>query len=168
VTDRIDSVLFLCTGNSAGSIMAGCILSRAGFGRFQAGSHPAAAVHPSALRLLERLNHPTTELRPKDGSGFAGDDAPRMDVVITVCEGTAGELCPAWPGRPMSAHWGFPDPAAVEGSDTEKALAFSGVFKELSTRIDVFASLPIASLDRLTLQRRLDELAPGMTGDAVA
>jgi protein-tyrosine-phosphatase len=171
MTERIYNVLFLCTGNSARSIMAECILNRAGFGRFQAysaGSHPAAALHPYALSLLERLNYPTADLRPKDWSEFAGEDAPRMDFVITVCDRAAGEVCPAWPGQPMSAHWGFPDPAAVEGSDTEKALAFSSVFKELSTRIDIFVSLPIASLDRLTLQRRLDELAPGVTGHAVA
>jgi protein-tyrosine-phosphatase len=154
-------VLFLCTGNSARSIMAEAILNREGKGRFRAfsaGSHPKGEVNPYTLRLLERLNYDTRGARSKSWDEFAGEGAPDMNFVFTVCDDAAGEVCPVWPGQPMTAHWGVPDPATVTGSDAEKAAAFADIYRMLSTRISVFVSLPIASLDRLTLQRRLDAI----------
>jgi arsenate reductase len=154
-------VLFLCTGNSARSIMAEAILNREGKGRFRAfsaGSHPKGEVNPYTLRLLERLNYDTRGARSKNWDEFAREGAPDMDFVFTVCDDAAGEVCPVWPGQPMTAHWGVPDPASVTGSDAEKAAAFADTYRMLSTRISVFVSLPIASLDRLTLQRRLDAI----------
>jgi protein-tyrosine-phosphatase len=154
-------VLFLCTGNSARSIMAEAILNREGKGRFRAfsaGSHPKGEVNPYTLRLLERLNYDTRGARSKSWDEFAREGAPDMDFVFTVCDDAAGEVCPVWPGQPMTAHWGVPDPASVTGSDAEKAAAFADIYRMLSTRISVFVSLPIASLDRLTLQRRLDAI----------
>jgi protein-tyrosine-phosphatase len=154
-------VLFLCTGNSARSIMAEAILNREGKGRFRAfsaGSHPKGEVNPYTLRLLERLNYDTRGARSKSWDEFAREGAPDMDFVFTVCDDAAGEVCPVWPGQPMTAHWGVPDPARVTGSDAEKAAAFADTYRMLSTRISVFVSLPIASLDRLTLQRRLDAI----------
>jgi protein-tyrosine-phosphatase len=154
-------VLFLCTGNSARSIMAEAILNREGKGRFRAfsaGSHPKGKVNPYTLRLLERLNYDTRGARSKSWDEFAREGAPDMDFVFTVCDDAAGEVCPVWPGQPMTAHWGVPDPASVTGSDAEKAAAFADIYRMLSTRISVFVSLPIASLDRLTLQRRLDAI----------
>ena len=154
-------VLFLCTGNSARSIMAECLLERIGGGRFRAfsaGSHPSGAVHPYALELLERRNHRTDHLRSKDWSEFALPDAPAMDFVFTVCDRAAGEVCPIWPGQPIQAHWGFPDPAAATGKEAEVRAAFAGVYREIATRIEIFTSLPLASLDRLALKRRLDEI----------
>lgn len=161
MSDRIYNVLFLCTGNSARSILAESILNRAGRGRFRghsAGSHPAGRVNPYAIELLERLKYPTQALRSKDWEEFAGEDAPHMDFVITVCDKAAGEVCPVWPGQPVSAHWGFADPAAVDGSEAEKRLAFADVYRELSARIEIFVKLPMESLDRLALKRRMDEL----------
>lgn len=154
-------MLFLCTGNSARSIMAEAILNREGKGRFRAfsaGSHPKGEVNPYTLRLLERLNYDTRGARSKSWDEFAREGAPDMDFVFTVCDDAAGEVCPVWPGQPMTAHWGVPDPASVTGSDAEKAAAFADTYRMLSTRISVFVSLPIASLDRLTLQRRLDAI----------
>lgn len=154
-------MLFLCTGNSARSIMAEAILNREGKGRFRAfsaGSHPKGKVNPYTLRLLERLNYDTRGARSKSWDEFAREGAPDMDFVFTVCDDAAGEVCPVWPGQPMTAHWGVPDPASVTGSDAEKAAAFADIYRMLSTRISVFVSLPIASLDRLTLQRRLDAI----------
>jgi protein-tyrosine-phosphatase len=154
-------VLFLCTGNSARSIMAEAILNREGKGRFRAfsaGSHPKGEVNPYTLRLLERLNYDTRGARSKSWDEFAREGAPDMDFVFTVWDDAAGEVCPVWPGQPMTAHWGVPDPASVTGSDAEKAAAFADTYRMLSTRISVFVSLPIASLDRLTLQRRLDAI----------
>jgi len=161
--DRPRNVLFLCTGNSARSILAEAILNRVGVGRFRAysaGSHPAGEVNPFAIALLRRLNHPVEDLRSKDWSEFAAgeDGALDLDFAFTVCEKAAGEVCPVWPGQPMTAHWGFPDPAAVEGSDAEKAAAFANVYRELTTRIEIFVNLPFRQLDKLSLQRRLDEL----------
>jgi len=161
MSERIYDVLFLCRGNSARSIFAESILNRTGFGRFRghsAGSHPAGSINPYTLELLERLNYPTATLRSKDWSQFAAEDAPRMDFVITVCDKTAGEQCPVWPGQPMTAHWGFADPSAVEGSEAQKRLAFAEVYRELNTRIEIFVNLPMESLDRLALKRRLDEI----------
>jgi len=141
--------------------MAEAILNREGKGRFRAfsaGSHPKGEVNPYTLRLLERLNYDTHGARSKSWDEFAGEGAPDMDFVFTVCDDAAGEVCPVWPGQPMTAHWGVPDPASVTGSDAEKAAAFADIYRMLSTRISVFVSLPIASLDRLTLQRRLDAI----------
>ena len=155
------NVLFLCTGNSARSILAECILNREGKGRFRAfsaGSHPKGQVHPFALDLLKKLNHPTAGLRSKSWDEFAAPDAPKLDFVFTVCDTAANEVCPIWPGQPMTAHWGVPDPAAAEGTDAERHLAFADAYRMLNNRISVFTSLPLRSLDRLTLQRRLDEI----------
>jgi protein-tyrosine-phosphatase len=161
VTDPVYNVLFLCTGNSARSILAECILNREGKGRFHAfsaGSQPKGQVHPFALELLKKLNHPTAGLRSKSWDEFAAPTAPQMGFVFTVCDNAADEVCPIWPGQPMTAHWGVPDPAAAEGSDAERHLAFADAYRMLSNRIGVFASLPLRSLDRLTLQRRLQEI----------
>jgi arsenate reductase len=155
------SVLFLCTGNSGRSILAEAIMNREGRGRFQAcsaGSHPKGEVNPYALRLLESLHYKTGGLRSKSWDEFAGPDAPKLDFVFTVCDDAAAEVCPIWPGQPMTAHWGMPDPAAAEGSPTEIALAFADSYRMLSNRIGLFMSLPMASLDRLSLQRRLEEI----------
>ena len=155
------NVLFLCTGNSARSIMAECILEREGGGRFRAfsaGSHPAGKLNPVALALLKRLGFDTGGLRSKRWDGFAAPGAPTLDFVFTVCDDAAGELCPVWPGQPMTAHWGVPDPAAAAGSDAERAAFTADVFRMLNNRISIFVSLPLASLDRLSLQRRLQEI----------
>lgn len=155
------NVLFLCTGNSARSIIAECLLERIGGARFQAysaGSFPAGAVNPYALDLLERRNHRTDHLRSKSWDEFAMPGAPVMDFVFTVCDSAAGEVCPVWPGQPVSAHWGFPDPAAVEGSEAVIRAAFADVYREIATRIEIFASLPLESFDGLTLERRLHEI----------
>ncbi|MDD9980765.1 MAG: arsenate reductase ArsC [Gammaproteobacteria bacterium] len=155
------NVLFLCTGNSARSIIAECLLERIGGNRvraFSAGSFPAGAVNPYALEILKRRNHRTDHLRSKSWDEFAVPGAPVMDFVFTVCDRAAGEVCPVWPGQPMSAHWGFPDPAAVEGPEAVIRAAFADVYHEIATRIEIFASLPFESLDRLALKRRLDEI----------
>lgn len=155
------NILFLCTGNSARSIIAEAILNRDSGGRFRgysAGSHPKGEVHPYARDLLARLNYPTEELRSKDWAEFAAPDAPKMDFVFTVCDNAAAEVCPIWPGQPMTAHWGLPDPAAAEGNETERRLAFSETCRTLATRISIFLSLPISTLDTLSLQTRLDDI----------
>jgi protein-tyrosine-phosphatase len=160
------NVLFLCTGNSARSILAEAILQRLGAGKFKAysaGSQPKGAVHPQALNLLQRLNHSIEGFRSKSWEEFARADAPQLDFVFTVCDNAAGEVCPVWPGQPMTAHWGVPDPAAVEGSDIEIAGAFADAYGRLSNRITIFTSLPFEGLDRLTLQKRLDDI--GRTRD---
>jgi arsenate reductase len=154
-------VLFLCTGNSARSIMAEAYLNTAGRGRFaafSAGSHPAGAVNPHALELLQKNRIDTAGLRSKSWDEFAKPDAPELDFVFTVCDNAAGEVCPIWPGQPMTAHWGIADPAAVEGSDETRRRAFLKAFSELSTRINLFLSLPIGKLDRLVLQKKLDAI----------
>jgi len=159
MSDKIYNVLFLCTGNSARSILAEAILEREGAGRFKAysaGSRPAGAVNPFALALLERMNHPTAALRSKSWDEFAAPGAPEMDFVFTVCDSAADEVCPVWPGQPMTAHWGVPDPAAVQGTDAEKAAAFAETYRLMSNRIGIFISLPLAQLNRLALKRRLD------------
>jgi arsenate reductase (thioredoxin) len=161
MADRIYNVLFLCTGNSARSILAEAILNNRGKGRFKAfsaGSHPKGAVHPLALALLERKGLPTEGLRSKAWDEFAQPGAPRLDFIFTVCDNAAGEACPVWPGHPMTAHWGQPDPAAVEGSEVEKTNAFRDAFKMLERRIEMFTSLPIASLDQLSLGSRVREI----------
>jgi arsenate reductase len=161
MSDRKFNVLFLCTGNSARSVIAECILNRDGSGRFNAfsaGSHPTGRVNPFALDLLRKLNFKTDDLRSKSWDEFAGADAPALDFIFTVCDDAAGEVCPIWPGQPMTAHWGIPDPAAVEGSDTEIQAAFAEAFRRLEKRISSFIDLPIASLERLSLQKRLDDI----------
>jgi len=155
------NVLFLCTGNSARSILAEACLNREGRGRFtsySAGSHPKGEVHPLAIELLKRANYDTSGLRSKSWDEFATRGAPKMDFVFTVCDSAAAEACPVWPGQPMTAHWGVPDPAAVEGSDTEKAIAFADAYRMLNNRISIFVNLPLSSLDRLALQKRLTDI----------
>jgi arsenate reductase (thioredoxin) len=155
------NVLFLCTGNSARSILGEAILNRIGgtkFRAYSAGSHPQGEVHPAALKLLAGMGYPTANLRSKPWDEFAGPDAPPLDFVFTVCDSAAAEVCPIWPGQPMTAHWGVPDPATVQGSDVEVALAFADAYRVLNTRIGLFASLPISGLSRLSLQKRLDEI----------
>jgi arsenate reductase (thioredoxin) len=157
----LKSVLFLCTGNSARSIMAEAILNRVGRGRFtaySAGSTPKGEVNPYALSLLEKLGHPTTGLRSKPWDEFAAPGAPQLDFIFTVCDNAAGEVCPIWPGHPATAHWGIPDPAAVEGSPAEIAAAFAGAYGQLSRRIELFTSLPHEALDRVQMKQRLDEI----------
>jgi len=155
------NVLFLCTGNSARSIIAEAILNREGMGRFRgysAGSHPKGAVHPYTLDLLDSLNFDTSFARSKSWEEFTAPEAPMMDFVFTVCDQAAAEACPVWPGQPMSAHWGVPDPAAATGNEAERRLAFSDTFRMLNNRISIFTSLPISSLDSLSLQTQLDEI----------
>ena len=161
MNDRVFNVLFLCTGNSARSIIAEAVLNRMGGGRFRAfsaGSRPSGAVHPYTIDLLNKLNFDTESCRSKSWDEFAGPDAPKMDFVFTVCDNAAAEACPAWPGQPMTAHWGVPDPASAAGSEAERRLAFSEALRLLGNRISVFVALPIASLDRLSLQSRLDRI----------
>jgi len=155
------TVLFLCTGNSARSIMAESILNRIGapaFTAFSAGSTPKGVVNPAAVALLQKLNYPTRTLRSKSWDEFAAEGAPALDFVFTLCDNAAGEVCPAWPGQPMTAHWGFEDPAAATGSEAEVAQKFAEIYGQIERRLEIFISLPIASLDRLTLQKRLDAL----------
>ena len=161
MTDKVFNVLFLCTGNSARSIIAECLLNRLGQGRFHAfsaGSHPKGQVHTYAMDLLKRLNFGTNDLRSKSWDEFAEPGAPSLDFVFTLCDEAAAEECPAWPGQPMTAHWGLPDPATAEGNEAEKRLAFADALRMLNNRISIFVSLPMKSLDKLSLQRRLDEI----------
>jgi protein-tyrosine-phosphatase len=155
------NVLFLCTGNSARSILAEAYLNAAGRGRFtaySAGSHPGGKVNPLALELLEKNRIDTAGLRSKSWDEFARPGAPLLDFVFTVCDNAAGEVCPIWPGQPISAHWGVNDPAAVNGSDDEKRKAFLRAFTELTARINLLLALPVEKLDRITLQSRLREI----------
>jgi protein-tyrosine-phosphatase len=155
------NVLFLCTGNSARSILAESLMNHWGRGRFRAfsaGSHPKGQVHPIALELLRKMNMSTEGLRSKSWEEFAVPGAPTLDFVFTVCDNAAAEVCPYWPGQPMTAHWGIPDPAAVEGTDQEKWVAFRTAFKLLDNRVKIFTSLPLASLDRIKLQEQLDSI----------
>jgi arsenate reductase (thioredoxin) len=161
VTDRPFNALFLCTGNSARSIFGEAILAREGLGKFKAysaGSQPRGEVHPYTLELLRHLNHPTKGIRSKSWDEFAKPGAPLLDFVFTVCDDAAKEVCPVWPGQPMSAHWGVPDPAAVEGTEAERRLAFAESYRMLKNRISAFVNLPIASLDRLSLKTKLDAI----------
>jgi arsenate reductase (thioredoxin) len=171
VADRPYNVLFLCTGNSARSILAEALVNHWGRGRFvgySAGSAPKGKVHPIALELLEHLNMPTAGMRSKSWDEFERPDAAKLDFVFTVCDNAAAEECPVWPGQPMTAHWGVADPAAVEGSDTDKWLAFRQAFRELESRIKIFTSLPIKSLDRVKLQERLRDIGRSRPADEVA
>ena len=155
------NVLFLCTGNSARSILGEVIASQFGHGRlkgFSAGSMPNGEVHPLSLKLLADMNLPIDGLRSKSWGEFSGPDAPVMDFVFTVCDSAAAETCPIWPGHPMSAHWGIPDPAAATGTEAERMKAFRDAFTTLKRRIELFASLPLSSLDRMSLKRRMDAI----------
>ncbi len=165
------NVLFLCTGNSARSILAEALVNHWGRGKFRgfsAGSIPKGTVHPIALELLKHMKMPTDGMRSKSWDEFAQPGAPQLDFVFTVCDNAAAEACPVWPGQPMTAHWGVEDPAAVEGSDTDKWLAFRQAFRELESRIKIFTSLPIQSLDRVKLQQRLREIGHTRSADEVA
>jgi arsenate reductase len=161
MTPKTLNVLFLCTGNSARSIMAEVLLNTLGRGRFRAysaGSHPKGEVHPLALELIRKNRLPTEGLRSKDWEEYSRPGAPRMDFVFTVCDHAAAESCPVWPGQPMTAHWGIPDPAAVIGDDEARRRAFFTAYSQLSQRISIFINLPLASLDRIALKAKLDEI----------
>ena len=161
MTDKTDNVLFLCTGNSARSILAEVLIEHWGKGRFQgfsAGSFPSGSVHPLALDLLDRLHLHTDGLRSKSWNEFARPGAPVMDFVFTVCDQAAGEVCPAWPGNPITAHWGVPDPAAVEGSEDQRRQAFRDVHRQLEARIKLFVALPIDKLDRMAVKHKVDRI----------
>ena len=161
MTDKIYNVLFICTGNSARSILAEAILNQMGGGRFKAfsaGSMPRGEVNPHALAYLKSLDIPTDFARSKSWDEFAGANAPALDFIITVCDNAAGEVCPVWPGQPMTAHWGLPDPAAATGSEAEIALAFADAYRVLRNRISTFINLPIQSLDKLSLQAKLSNI----------
>lgn len=155
------NVLFLCTHNSARSLIAECVMNRLGAGKFKAfsaGSQPSGKVHPYALELLQRLNYDTSELRSKSWEEFAQSGAPQLGFVFTVCDDAANEVCPVWPGQPMTAHWGLPDPSRAEGTEAERRYAFADTHRMLYQRIGIFTNLPLASLDKLSLQKRLDEI----------
>ncbi|MEM7443710.1 MAG: arsenate reductase ArsC [Pseudomonadota bacterium] len=155
------NILFLCTHNSARSVMAECIVNRVGRGRFvgySAGSQPSGTINPTVKTLLERLNYKTDGLRSKSWDDFAAKGAPQMNFVITVCDQAAGEVCPVWPGQPMTAHWGFPDPSSFEGTDAEKAAFTADVYRMIERRLDILVNLPIASLESLKLQQQLDDI----------
>ena len=161
MADHLFNVLFLCTGNSARSILAESILRKDGAGRFlsfSAGSTPKGAVHPLALRTLESMDYPIDGMRSKSWLEFAAPDAPVMDFVFTVCDNAAGEACPIWPGQPMTAHWGIEDPAEAEGTELERQAAFITAFRYLRNRIDTFVSLPLRSIDKLSLGTKLREI----------
>jgi arsenate reductase (thioredoxin) len=155
------NVLFLCTHNSARSIIAECVINRLGNGRFKgfsAGSQPSGRVHAYAMQLLDQLNYDTRDLRSKSWEEFAAAGAAQLDFVFTVCDDAANETCPVWPGQPMSAHWGLPDPSAAGGSESERRFAFADTHRMLYQRIGIFTNLPLSSLDHLSLQRRLDDI----------
>ena len=171
MADRVYNVLFLCTGNSARSILAEALINRWGQGKlkgFSAGSHPKAEVNRLALELLQIKGLPAEGLRSKSWNEFAQSGAPKLDFVFTVCDNAAGEVCPYWPGQPMTAHWGMEDPAAVEGNDAQKRRAFLQAYSALESRIKSFASLPIPTLDRIRLQQRIQEIGetPPLRDDA--
>lgn len=159
--DKPLNVLFLCTHNSARSIISECVMNRLGAGRFNgysAGSQPSGRVHPYAMDMLKQLNYDTAPLRSKSWEEFTAPGAPDLDFVFTVCDNAANEVCPVWPGQPVSAHWGLPDPSAADGTESERRVAFADTHRMLYQRISIFVSLPLASLDKLTLQKRLDEI----------
>ncbi|MFN3891708.1 MAG: arsenate reductase ArsC [Beijerinckiaceae bacterium] len=161
MSDAIYNVLFLCTGNTARSVMAEGILRKDGAGKFRsfsAGSQPKGVVNPFALKTLQMFDYPADGFRSKSWEEFSGSGAPSMDFIFTVCDSAAGESCPLWPGQPMSAHWGIPDPAAVEGTDIEKQAAFTEAFRSLRNRIGAFVNLPIRSIDRLSLGAKLRDI----------
>lgn len=162
--NKVFNVLFLCTGNSARSILAEAIMNRLGNGRFKAfsaGSQPKGKPHPQALKLLNSLKYDTTQFSSKSWDEFAKPGAPALDFVFTVCDNAANEVCPVWPGQPTSAHWGVPDPAEVKGSDSEIAAAFAETYRQMNNRIAAFVNLPVESLDRLSLTEKLKEIGKG-------
>ncbi|MEQ1637378.1 MAG: arsenate reductase ArsC [Methylococcales bacterium] len=159
--DKIYNVLILCTGNSARSIMTEAVFNKIGEGRFKAysaGSHPSGSVHPLAIEQIQQLHYPTEGLRSKSWDEFATPDAPIMDFVITVCDKAAGEVCPVWPGRPITAYWGFEDPAAVQGTEEEQRRAFQNVLSYIMARVRFFLVLPLASLDSLAIKQEMDKI----------
>ncbi len=161
MSDKTYNVLFLCTGNSARSILAEALLNHLGKGRFHAysaGSHPAGTVNPFAIELLQKSKLEVAGLRSKSWDEFAASGAPEFDFVFTVCDNAAGEACPAWPGQPMTAHWGIEDPAAAEGDDEDKRKAFSLALAQLNRRLSIFISLPVEKLDHLSLKKQLDDI----------
>ncbi|HEX7635742.1 MAG TPA: arsenate reductase ArsC [Noviherbaspirillum sp.] len=161
MSDKVYNVLFLCTGNSARSIMAEALITTTGKGRFRgfsAGSHPSGRVNPLAIEQVKATGYPADNLRSKSWDEFAQPDAPRMDFIITVCDNAAGEVCPVWPGHPVSAHWGFEDPAAVEGTDEEKRAAFQKIFKQIMARVSMFANLPIHMLDKNAIHHEMKQI----------
>ncbi len=167
MTDHVYNVLFLCTHNSARSIIAEAILNRLGMGRFRAfsaGSAPRGEVHPYAIELLKMKNHDVSQFRSKSWDEFARPDSPRLDFVFTVCDNAAGEVCPIWPGQPMTAHWGVPDPSEVKGTEAQKHHAFNETYRMMYQRISIFTNLPLASIDRLKLQQKLDAIGKMAVG----
>ncbi len=171
MSQRVYNVLFLCTGNSARSIMAEAILNREGHGRFKAfsaGSQPKGKINPRTLEILRKFNYDVSTLRSKSWAEFARAGAPDLDFVFTVCDNAAGEACPLWPGQPITAHWGIPDPAAATGSEAEIALAFRDAYRMLSRRIELFVALPLEKLDRFVLTSRLKEIGRSEGATAVA
>lgn len=161
MTDKVYNVLFLCTGNSARSIMAEALVTTMGKGRFKgysAGSHPGGKVNPFAVEQIQPTGYDSANLRSKSWDEFAAPDAPQMDFIITVCDNAAGEACPVWPGHPVSAHWGFEDPAAAEGSDEEKRAVFTKVFRQIASRMNTFVNLPIAMLDKNAIKQEIQKI----------
>jgi len=159
--EKVYNVLFLCTGNSARSVMAEALVTTMGKGRFRgfsAGSHPAGAINPFAVEQVAHTGYPVENLRSKSWNEFAAEDAPQMDFIFTVCDKAAGELCPVWPGHPMTAHWGFEDPAAVTGSDEAKRAAFNRIFRQIMTRMNIFVSLPLHMLEKNATQREISAI----------
>lgn len=164
MTEKTYNVLFLCTGNSARSIMAEALLNTLGKGRFKAysaGSHPGGSVNPFAIEKVASLGYPLESLRSKSWDEFAASDAPQMDFIITVCDNAVGEVCPIWPGQPISAHWGFEDPAALVGTDEEKRRIFEKIYRQIAVRINVFNSLPLYTLDKAAIQHELRDIGKG-------
>ncbi len=161
MSDKVYNVLFLCTGNSARSIMAEALISTMGHGRFQgfsAGSHPGGTVNPFAVELIKTTNYPIEKLRSKSWDEYAVADGPQMDFIFTVCDNAAGEVCPYWPGHPLSAHWGFEDPAAATGTDDEKRVVFHKVFRQIVTRMNIFVSLPLHMLEKNAIQQKIQAI----------
>lgn len=161
MTDKTYNILVLCTGNSARSIMAEALFNTLGKGRFKAysaGSHPTGKVNPFAVEILQKLNYRTDSIRSKNWDEFAKADAPNMDFIFTVCDNAAGEVCPVWPGQPLTAHWGFEDPAAAQGTDEDKRKAFEKVFHQIKNRVNLFSSLSLSELDRLAIKQEMDKL----------
>jgi protein-tyrosine-phosphatase len=171
MNDQVFNVLFLCTGNSARSILAESIINREGMGKFRgysAGSMPKGEVLPEIKAFLDRMNYPTVGLRSKSWDEFAKEGAPKLDFVFTVCDNAANEVCPIWPGQPMSAHWGVPDPAGFEGTEAERSAFINDVYRMLWSRISIFVNLPISSLGSLTLQNRLNAIGASKSSESAA
>jgi len=165
------NVLFLCTGNSARSVMAEAILNRLGRGKFRAfsaGSHPTGRVNPLTLQTLRNAHYDVSEARSKSWEEFSGPDAPKLDFVFTVCDDATNEVCPIWPGQPMTAHWGLPDPVKAHGNDAERSVAFADALRMLTNRIGIFVNLPLAKLSKLSLQKQLDDIGKANAEQSVA